>query len=698
MTLLAFCTTAAQEGKKPLQSTSIRVLARSYGDSVVLRWAPSEAAAWELLNTGGYQVMRAGSDAPGSWTKLNNVPIKPLSLEAMKATLAKDDRYAAIAAQALYGKTFTGMRTGAGPAIADASDLLQSRYAYTLQAADFSAPVAKAIGLAWVDRTAVKGAGYIYKVEPATVPAGWTIRAGSVLLEHVKAPKPSVPEGFIAISADRNVELQWPRSQEGGFTAYMVERSTDGKNFKPITTAPYYTSFPDTSATPVDTLAARVADLLRVNHILIDSIASNYNPYYYRLRGIDAFAEWSAYTEPATAMGRDLTPPVAVITGTPENTKGHQVRITWIKSEKEADLKGFYVHRAQELNGDYQLLTPAVLSPATTSFTDTGALETGVNFYIITAIDTAGNFSPSFPVMGTVRDTTAPAIPKGFTGRIDKDGLVHLSWAANKEKDIEGYKVYFANKPDQSFTQLTLYPETTNAFTDSIVLKTLTKKIYYRLVAVDKHNNHSEFSEILELKKPDIIPPTPPAIKNVTVLPGSVQVEFAGSASNDAVAYQLLRRENEGAWNTIATRKHEGSGKLFTFTDTTARHGVKYQYAARTVDEDSLVSEPCIPAQVQLRGIEELPAITSLKATWNGNNKAVQLSWTHKDEGAYHYVIYRAPAGEPLERYQMIGKDQQSYTDLAVPAIGGGYRYAIQVVYDGLPKRTAVSREVAVKQ
>jgi hypothetical protein len=149
--------------------------------------------------------------------------------------------------------------------------------------------------------------------------------------------------------------------------------------------------------------------------------------------------------------------------------------------------------------------------------------------------------------MAIVPDTTAPNIPTGLKGRIDSNGLVYLSWYPNNDEDMEGYKVYYSHSPEHQFMQLTLLPTVNTHFVDSITLKTLTKKIYYRVVAVDKNNNHSDYSGILELKKPDIIPPTPPAIKNVTVLPNKAEIEFVATASTDAVAYIILRKENDGS-------------------------------------------------------------------------------------------------------------------------------------------------------
>ena len=44
----------------------LRAAAEALGDSVVIRWAPATAAAWELCNDSGYQLLRVDYSTPGS--------------------------------------------------------------------------------------------------------------------------------------------------------------------------------------------------------------------------------------------------------------------------------------------------------------------------------------------------------------------------------------------------------------------------------------------------------------------------------------------------------------------------------------------------------------------------------------------------------------------------------------------------------
>ena len=146
--MLALCCVipGAAQNTSPGAAT-IQLIAKAYGDSVVLRWAPSSASAWQALNITGYRVLRMQQNSSdGKWTVLTD-KVLPLSLDAMKKSLDRDNRYAAIAAQALYGKNLYAEKKGMAPAVTQQADILNNRFALTVQCADYSAPVARAVAL-----------------------------------------------------------------------------------------------------------------------------------------------------------------------------------------------------------------------------------------------------------------------------------------------------------------------------------------------------------------------------------------------------------------------------------------------------------------------------------------------------------------------------------------------------------------------
>jgi fibronectin type 3 domain-containing protein len=710
LTPLLFCAALplfAQQKSKPVNNnkekivlqSGIRIIAKSYGDSIVLRWAPMMPWAWHKLNTIGYKVERIDISEKDNASKelLTPTALKPYSLDKFKASFNSNNANAAVAAQCLYGKNFESNLRQGQAGIADRANVTDTRYAFTLQSSDYDAGVAVATALRFTDKKVKKGGHYIYRVMPAAVATQGVIDTGSVLITNTvtaSATKPTINDG---IAFDRMAELHWDRLGGDNWSGYYIERSEDGKTFTPINKLPFITSRPDSAFLKEDSSKARAFALLQTQHVYIDSLPQNYKTYMYRIRGINPFAEISDYSNTVALSGRDLTAPVPVNMLNPQFVGGRKIKVLWNKATIEKDCKGYYITRAKNTNGPYETINKQLLPPTATSFDDEDAFVHGRNFYTVVALDTANNISTAVPAMGLVPDNTAPAMPTGLQGRIDKKGLVHLAWNTNKEEDIKGYKVYFANTANHVFAQITTEPDSLNSFVDSINLKTLTKDIWYKIAAVDYNNNHSEFSAAVKLRKPDIVPPTPPIGSNVLVNRKGVDMDWIQSSSPDAASYIVYRQEEKNTRTIIARFKHNSPATSFHFTDTTVKPNLSYQYTAEAIDEDSLHSPVSVPVQVKVNALAERPAITTLKATYDDKLKSIQLNWQYSQGGDYFFIVYRGVGTEPLQRWQSAGKETLGFNDINTTA-GQKYRYAVQAVYKDDKGSTRLGEAVEVNR
>ena len=683
--------------EKIILQAKIRVIAKAYGDSVVLRWAPDKTWAWYKLNLIGYKIERIDlnekDNARRTW--LTPSPIKPYSLEKFKSSFAPSNTNAAVAAQCLYGQNFeTNIRQGQA-GIVDKANVTGTRYAFALQASDYDGNVAVATALRFTDKEVKKGGKYMYRVVPAALATQGIIDTGVVLIANNKNTLNAAPKINETVAADHIAELHWDRNGADTWSGYYIERSEDGKAFVALNKIPYSTSRPDSAILKQDSTKARVFAMLQTEHTFIDSLPQNYKNYYYRIKGINAFAEISDYSAVVTVSGRDLTPPVAADMLNPAFIGDRKIKVLWKKNIIEPDCKGYYITRSKKINGPYETLNKQLLAPTATEFLDEQAYAHGGNFYMVVAVDTANNISSSVPAMGLVPDNTAPAAPTELKGRIEKNGLVHLSWHRNSEEDIKGYKVYFANAANHVFTQVTTEPDTAINFVDSITLRTLTKNIWYKIVAVDENNNHSEFSETVQLKKPDIVPPTPPVAEKVFVDTAGVQIDFINSSSEDAVSYIVYRRDANTDWQMMEKRKHEAGQRGFHFTDNKVKPLVKYEYAAEAIDEDSLHSAKSFSVNAIIRTSPQQPAITTFKAEYDAKAKSVKLNWQYTQQGEYFFVIYRSVNGEPISRYRSVNKEELSYIDAAYSK-GGTVQYAIQCVFKDERNQTVLSNRITV--
>ncbi len=89
----------------------VELIARPLKDSILVRWAPNNSLLWEDANKYGYMLERITLIRDGQLLsaperkRLTQTPIMPLPLIVWERAV-KSNKYAAIAAQALYGETF----------------------------------------------------------------------------------------------------------------------------------------------------------------------------------------------------------------------------------------------------------------------------------------------------------------------------------------------------------------------------------------------------------------------------------------------------------------------------------------------------------------------------------------------------------------------------------------------------------------
>jgi uncharacterized protein len=726
---------AAAGSTAPRRATSkgpahlhVRVLARAYEDSIVIRWAPTDAVAWTIGRDSGYRITRidyTDNQHPVS-TMLTTTPLHPLSHDQMMATLDRNNKYAAIAAQALYGNDFQMTKdapVGFARKVKQGHDALNFRYSFALQAADFSAPVASAIALRWVDKAVKKGVNYIYVITVNGGNKNYVVDSAATFLANNKSAADPAPDGVQGFGFDRQIELHWNRRQLGNFSAYYVERSDDqGKTWAVLNKLPYYTTDQvpavkrppgqAASQTKKDSTIRKIASVLRDHQIFMDSIPLDYHDYYYRVRGIDAFAELSPWSATVILHGRDLTPPIPPVINSAKNPAGSLIDISWTQRTPVPDLAGYYISRSNSVKGPFYPLTKKLLPKGTTSYTDSAAMPQLPNYYVVIAVDTAKNIAASSAFPGYLTDTIPPAAPLRIAGAIDSFGVVHLHWAANREPDLKGYKVYYAYGQKDQFEQVTSRPLTDTSFTDTISMKSLNRRVWYKVVAVDNTNNHSAYSAPVALKKLVVVPPSAPVAGSIDIKGRSVSIEWVESRSEGAAAYEIFRStvapgQPAGvAQSSVATRQavaartpigrlhQDWNARSLRFTDSTIATNTDYYYTAETIDSTGARSIRSFPVHVRSNVADSLPLLNSLQARLDTKQHHVRLSWQYKDTGDYFFVVYRSVNKGSLDAWQSFDKNTLAGEDDHVSS--GTYSYAIKIVHRDRPAASAVSKPVQI--
>lgn len=178
-----------------------------------------------------------------------------------------------------------------------------------------------------------------------------------------------------------------------------------------------------------------------------------------------------------------------------------------------------------------------------------------INYFTISAVDKEGVKSESLPVMVQPVDSIPPAIPTNLAGTIDTTGIVKLRWLNNKDIDLAGYRIFRSHNPKTEFTEVTSETWSINEYSDTVQVKNLNQKIYYKIKAEDQRFNQSKFSPTLTLLIPDATPPSPPVIGSYKISDDGIKIHWIKSSSEDVATHQLYRKsmeaQTEKSWELI---------------------------------------------------------------------------------------------------------------------------------------------------
>ncbi len=641
----------------------IEVLGKAGQNNIKLRWAPNSPVAWQRLNTYGYIIERSTITRKGRLLDvvekkiLTSLPIKPRPLKDWESIVDESD-YAAVAAQAIYGETFELSENYSNNIIQviQKSKELEQRFSFALFSADQSFDVAELSGLAFIDHTAREGEKYSYKIKSAVPDDIEEIDFGTVYigLEDFE-PLPEIYD-LQAVFGDKSVILSWERLNfEGIYNSFIVEKSLNTPdNFKPISKEPII------NAAPSEKLNTR-------RSYKIDSLSENGQKVFYRVRGINAFGEISPPSDSVLGEG------FVRLSGRPEITKwttdNVKVEITWEFNNK-VGLDGFRVGRSSNVDGPYVTLDNVDLE--TSEYIDEEPM--GTNYYKVTAYN-ANQEIHSFPVMVQLEDSIPPAVPTGLKGIIDSTGIVSLEWVENIEPDLLGYRVYRANFKSAEPIQITRKAVASNFYIDTIGIANLTSKIYYQVVAVDNRFNPSGKSEILELKKPDIVPPVPPVFNNVKAQINGSYLQWTPSSSVDVIRYDLYKKtENESNWELISSLGLEKDNYL----DSLIEVGQNNYYTIVAVDDSGNESIPAKPVQLATKK-KVFGEFSDLAIEVNQQEKRIEISWDYYGPGVSKYIIYRSMGDEKLSMYRSIDGASLAFSDSEIQK-GLNYVYRVRAV------------------
>lgn len=470
---------------------------------------------------------------------------------------------------------------------------------------------------------------------------------------------------------DEIVDLEWnTKEYRTTWFGYFLEKSSDEfGQYTPINEVPFVNNF-DTS---------QIAELHFFE--LADSLQSNNVTYFYNLYGMDYFGKKSSTFSSISGEGYDkiTMSPIIKMADQTENNEAH---IKWnIPEEFVSLVMNYRVMVADDIGGDYVVDLDEIPSTAEEVFVP---MRKSQNYYRVEAVPYKGEPVSSMPVFIMGMDTIPPAKPELLSATIDSTGKAVLSWKLNSEKDLWGYRIFWANFRDQEFSLLNATPILDSMYQDSVNLFFGTDQVFYKIAAYDERNNMSEYSEIVELIKPDLVPPSEAHINDIKSTSDSVTIYWQPSPSKDVVAYQLFRRVlNDEIENWTLIQKIDTSIVETTIIDTKdLMIGNTYAYTIVAFDKSGLKSVPCKVYSVKVKAkVEEFQPIESFDYVYDDQSGEVQLKWSLKDNGKLkHVLIYKGNSEYKMSKYKFIQGSDTAFTDHVED--GKDYFYFIKPLYD----------------
>lgn len=649
-------------------AANINVLVRTYGDSVVLRWAADDYVAWRYLNRVGVNISRVDEETRMTETLVTG--LKPATLEEFRSHYAESDSLAALVMGALYDENMaknevTKDEPGSMGALYESSQSQQLRYGLGLLASEWRQDLATRMAVRFTDRTAKRGRSYTYYISPAVIDTTGKviIRAGmkdAVKNERFK-PEPFDVKLTDSITYPNGIHLSWT---DRLYSSYEIERRVQGtREWKRLNKLPYV-----------------IMNIVPGADCIYGDNVDEPGTYEYRVIAHDPFGE---LTEPSPVHAvtiSDMRPPVPP-------------RLTWIEIDRrnaddpskeifatihfrkdtmEADYVGavpvYYHERITE--GKWRPLVDKPLAPIDTVVTvDVTNLQTGQ--LAIAAYDTAHNVSYSIPQILRVSDMKAPEAPKGLKAecRLEpKDsldlplGLITLTWQPVENDDIDYYEVVFANDTTHTFMarQGGIVAGRDTVFVDTVAVDVNQKYIYYKVRAIDYSTNIGEFSDVLQVVRPSAVPPTVAHIDSTNVSGSGIFMRWIAGTDQQMAYHNVYRRLMSDKEWTVLRRCDADSVKannnyidLFDVPKVNSRE--EYVYAIESFNYSGISSGLSLQYITRFTGDAVFDTPITLYGAYEEDKHKTRLAWevNQLPEGKdWYFCVWRQ--GPDDERFQFL--------------------------------------------
>lgn len=531
----------------------INMLARSYGDSIVLRWAAEDYVSQRSLYRTGVNIYRF--DSKGNWDTIA-YQLKPWTLEQVRQHYPLTDSLAYMAMELMYGQRLQPDQTRNMPgtigSLLELHDDQMARFGFSVLVSEWRPDLANLMAMRCVDYNVKPGETYEYILQPSYRPENVNMAMGAGHIQSIEN-KPYVREKLEveigdSITGPLSTRLWWNGSE---YSSFEVERRAVGsEQWERINDRPL--------------LNMTVIGSESQDRFIRDNVP-NPGRYEYRIFAHDAFGELTLPSKVHTMVMPDLSGPLSPVIRSididrrNEDDLSKEVFATFHISCDSIvpDFDGYlplYYHK-KLTNGEWKVMTDEKLGANDTVFTiDVTGLTTGM--VAVGAYDKSGNVSYSMPALITLKDMKAPDAPinlKAFTNA--QTGTIKLVWES-EEADIEYFEVQAANDTTHEFMNVGSVKDGQHFFVDSVDMEVNQKYIYYRVRAIDYSTNEGAFTPVLAVVRPSTLAPSPAHLETSRVEPDGIHLRW-GLGDDQQNNFHLLVRKAEGDEKWTVVRRWE---------------------------------------------------------------------------------------------------------------------------------------------
>jgi fibronectin type 3 domain-containing protein len=254
--------------------------------------------------------------------------------------------------------------------------------------------------------------------------------------------------------------------------------------------------------------------------------------------------------------------PPAVPAGLSAAAGNQQVSLSWTASSSATS---YTVLRGTVSGGPYT----KVSTPTVTNYADTGLTNGTTYYYVVTAVNTAGQSSNSNQASATPMGATAPAAPANLSATAGNQ-QVSLSWTASS--GATSYNVMRGTVNGGPYTQIAT--ATVTNYADTGLTNGTT--YYYVVTAVNTAGQSSNSNQASATPTGAAVPAAP---ANLSAMAGNQQVSLSWTASSGATSYNVMRGTVNGGPYTQIT-----SASITSYVDTGLTNGTTYYYVVTAVN------------------------------------------------------------------------------------------------------------------